>query len=281
MTLYISAVLRDEISTRYLLSFLKNFRESEGERLGLEIFPMCQIDGYTRMLDKFLPDLAKLPITFHEPYYEADHSYRKGSEEYRVTMKHCMNVFDYAARLDAGHVVYHLNNRAVSDRDEILGTALENLAEMKELARTIGLNLLVENTGVFSMNNVLLCEDDFVRLFNTLELDCLIDVGHANCNGWNLGSVMERLGNRVQSYHLHNNFGTNDDHNRISDGTLDFGEFFEHYARYTPDADIVLEYRPDLMEGDIEWIKEDIAYVRRMINASECAVYNSRILNLG
>jgi sugar phosphate isomerase/epimerase len=267
MTLYISVVLRDEIQTRNLLSFMGSFRKRE--RLGLEIFPMCQIDGYRRILDKFLPELAEWPITFHEPYYEADHSYRKGSAEYRVTMEHCRNIFDYAARLNAGHVVYHLNNRAVSDRDEMLGAALENLAEMKELADARGLRLLVENTGILAMNNVLLDEDDFVGLFDSLELDCLIDAGHANCNKWHLESVIGRLRNRIRSYHLHNNFGTNDDHNRILDGTLDFGEFFGHYARYTPDADIVLEYRPGLMEGDIEWIRDDVAYVRRMTRAAE------------
>jgi sugar phosphate isomerase/epimerase len=267
MTLYISVVLHNEIWTRNLLSFLDNRRGYE--RVGLEIFPMCHIDGYSRILEKFLPELEDLPITFHEPYYETDHSLKKGSEEYRVTMEYCKNTFDYASRLRAGHVVYHLNNREVSKRVEMLGIALENLIEMKELADTYGLRLLIENTGVLSMNNVLLDEEDFAGLFDAPEFDCLIDTGHANCNRWNLGSVMERLQNKIRCYHLHNNFGVNDDHNRIFDGTLNLKAFFMNYARYTPDADIVLEYRPDIMKDDISWINEDIAYVLHMTRAAE------------
>jgi sugar phosphate isomerase/epimerase len=274
MTLYISVVLRSEAWTQSLLSFLD--RCGERERIGLEIFPMCHVSGYSRIMDKFLPELAEQPITFHEPYYGTDHSCGRGSAEHRATMEYCKNTFDYAARLRAGYIVCHLNNRAVSNREEMLYTALENLIEIKDLADAYGLKLLIENTGISAMNNVLLNEDDFVCLFDTLEHDCLIDTGHANCNRWNLESVIERLRNRIQSYHLHNNFGTNDDHNRIFDGTIDFEAFFENYARYTPDADIVLEYRPDLMEGDIEWIKEDISYVRRMTCA--VALGESRIL---
>jgi sugar phosphate isomerase/epimerase len=259
--------LRNEDCARKFLSFLENC--GGREHLGLEIFPMCHVDGYSRILDKFLPELAERSITFHEPYYETDHSYRSGSMEHRVTLEYCKNIFDYAARLNAGHMVYHLNNRAVSDRDEMLGAALENLTEMKALADTFGLKLLVENTGISAKNNVLMDEDDFVNLFDTLELDCLFDIGHANCNKWNLGSVIDRLGNRIRSYHLHNNFGTDDEHNRIFDGTIDLETFFRNYARHTPDADIVLEYKPDLMEGDIEWLKEDISYVRGMSGAQD------------
>ncbi|MDR3355531.1 MAG: sugar phosphate isomerase/epimerase [Synergistaceae bacterium] len=274
MTLYISVVLLDETWTRNLLSLLENLRGYE--RIGLEIFPMFHIGGYSRILDKFLPKLAELPITFHEPYYETDHSCKRGSVEYRVTMEHCKNAFDYAARLRAGHIVYHLNNRAISNKDEMLRIALENLIEINDLADSYGLKLLIENTGVSAMNNVLLDENDFVDLFDMLDHDCLIDTGHANCNKWNLGSVMERLQGRIRSYHLHNNFGANDDHNRIFEGTLDLGEFFRNYSRYTPDADIVLEYKclltPDIMNDDIEWIKEDVSHVRRMT----CAVETSR-----
>jgi sugar phosphate isomerase/epimerase len=266
MTLYISVVLRDERRTEKFLSFLEDC--PDGQSIGLELFPMFHLEGYSRLLDKFLPELAERPITFHEPYYEADHSYWKGSTEHRVTLEHCRNAFDYAARLNAGHVVYHLNNRVVSDRGAMLRAALENLAEMKDLADTYGLRLLIENTGVTAMNNVLLGEDDFVGLFDAPEYDCLIDIGHANCNKWDLGSVIERLGNKIRSYHAHNNFGVNDEHNRIFDGTLDLGAFFRDYALYTPEADIVLEYRPELLEGDIEWICEDISCVRRIMTRS-------------
>ena len=269
MDLYISAILRNENDAKKTLSLL----EDDG-RLGLEIFPFCHTDGYMELLDRFLPRLREFPVTFHEPYHGADHSYKKGSQEYRATMDYCENVFDRAERLNAKHIVYHLNNRAVSDRtisgrmapgrDEMIENTFANLVETGDMAQAHGLKLLIENTGVQSMNNVLFGEEGFIDLFCEWDYGCLIDVGHANCNKWDLSSVIGRLRHKIRSYHLHNNFGVDDEHNRMFNVTLDVEAFFETYVRYTPNADIVLEYHPDLMEGEIEWLKEDIASVRRM-----------------
>ena len=264
MNLYISVILRSEIYAEKFFSLLE-----EDGRLGLEIFPFCHAEGYMELLDRLLPRLGEFPVTFHEPYYDADHSYGKGSPEYQITMDHCKNILDRAAKLNAGYVVFHLNNREVPartcpERDEMLENALANFAEMEEMASERGLKLLIENSGVPSWNNVLLGEDEFVNLFQNVGCGCLIDTGHANCNGWDLSSVIARLRHRIRSYHLHNNFGLIDDHFRIFDGTFGMAAFFEDYAKYTPDADIVFEYSPELMEGDIGWLKEDIASVRRM-----------------
>jgi sugar phosphate isomerase/epimerase len=231
-------------------------------RLGVEIFPLCHEDGFYERLDRFSPRLREIPVTFHEPYYFAEHSQKKGTPEYLRTVGYCEKLFGCAAALNAGHMVYHLNNCEVSGRRAAMAAnALANLCEMGRLAKSFGLDLLVENTGVRSLNNVLFDEREFAALFGQWEYGCLLDVGHANCNDWDIESLMRGLGGKIKAFHLHNNYGITDDHNRIFDGTLDMGHFFRSYNRHARNANIILEYRPELLEGDISWLRDDISWV--------------------
>lgn len=67
-------------------------------------------------------------------------------------------------------------------------------------------------------------------------------MGHLHVAGWNTERVLKTLGKRVEGFHFHNNDGRDDTHCRITDGTLDYTEVMRLYRRYTPNADITLEY---------------------------------------
>ena len=67
-------------------------------------------------------------------------------------------------------------------------------------------------------------------------------MGHLHVAGWNAERVLKALGKRVEGFHFHNNDGRDDTHCRITDGTLDYTEVMRLYRRYTPNADITLEY---------------------------------------
>ena len=82
-------------------------------------------------------------------------------------------------------------------------------------------------------------------------------MGHANANGWDLRKVMEELKDRIQAYHLHNNDGIHDGHQRIHNGTLDFEKFLNDCEELTPGVDFVMEYSVEVAD-DVEGIKKDI-----------------------
>ena len=92
----------------------------------------------------------------------------------------------------------------------------------------------------------------------------LIDIGHAYANGWDLEQTMEALKNQIVAYHLHNNDGVHDSHQRIFHGTLDFPLFLSDYQRLTPNADLVLEYSPNVAD-DESGIQEDISWLLEQI----------------
>ena len=63
---------------------------------------------------------------------------------------------------------------------------------------------------------------------------------------------------------FHNNDGVHDSHQRIFHGTLDFPLFLSDYQRLTPNADLVLEYSPNVAD-DESGIQEDISWLLEQI----------------
>ena len=49
-----------------------------------------------------------------------------------------------------------------------------------------------------------------------------LDVGHANTHD-EVGEFLTRLGSRIIHMHIHDNYGSRDEHNQIGRGTTDWG----------------------------------------------------------
>ena len=74
----------------------------------------------------------------------------------------------------------------------------------------------------------------------------LIDIGHAHANSWDIKRLIGDLKMQIRAFHLHNNDGVHDLHNRITDGTLNFPEVVSCIRSEVPDADLIIEYtRPE------------------------------------
>ncbi len=251
-----------------LLSTFVNNRVDFGEvlniaekypRVGLEIFPFWERPGYDDMLEKYKERLLKLPISVHEQYYESEHSVDENNEKYAFTMEVTKKAIDLTQELGGKYLVYHYNNMEVlpHKRREMLENARKNLFKINGMAKEVGVEVLIENVGVLSRNNTILNEQEFIEECLNMPNNVLIDIGHAWCNGWNLERVISALKNKIVSYHIHNNNGRDDQHNRMHDGTLDFDGFVELYRKYTPNAEIVLEYYLPEREN-LDEIEEDI-----------------------
>ena len=69
-----------------------------------------------------------------------------------------------------------------------------------------------------------------------------MDTGHAVLGGIDIFEVQRTLGSRLQAYHIHDNDGLEDCHQRIGTGVTDWARFGEGARKYTPDANFVMEY---------------------------------------
>ena len=227
----------------------------------LEIFPLWHDKFFAQFMKEHREDLCGIVCSFHEPYNFCEHSAPRGSVRYKEAMDTCHETFEYAAYLGASHVVFHHNNCAFSpaEKSDMIKHSAENLCEMNEIAAEYKIPLLVENAGVISLQNMLFDENEFIELFTQIPNDCLIDIGHASCNGWNLERIISALGSKIKAYHAHNNDGNLDSHNRIGDGTLDIAEFKSLCEKFTPTAHIILEYVEGMDISAVE-CKEDISF---------------------
>jgi len=217
---------------------------AEALNIELEIFSMWHTEAFCRFVKKRYSDLCGLVSSFHEPYHFSDHSFRRGTKEYDHTMALCRKTFEVAVDMGAKNIVFHHNNRPVlpEEKEAMLAYAKENLNEMNELAKEYGLPCLVENAGVLPWNNVLFDEEAFISLFEEIPNDCLLDIGHAHCNGWDISRIIAALKDKIVAYHVHDNDRSRDGHTLLGRGTLDLEQFRQSYMQHTPDASIILEY---------------------------------------
>ena len=252
---------------RSRLGTARLYREHFSPFLGFELLMMFDLPDFEDSLRNNLDLFTGVPLMFHEPVWGVEHSAPKGSAAYEEGMYHLRLTAKYAEILHPASMVCHLNNGTVppGGREEMLRTSLENLEELREMFP--GVELLVENTGILADGTALLDQDAFTGLCRERDFRTLIDVGHANANGWDLPKLLQDLEGRIGGFHLHNNDGSRDLHNRLRDGTLDFMRLVPYMLRYAPDVPYVIEYSRPAFHGLP--LLEDIAFLQRISRRTE------------
>ena len=238
------------------------YRDRFGASLGFELLMMFDLPDFEDNLKRNLDLFSGGPLLFHEPVWGVEHAAPRGSAAWEEGMFHLRLTQKYASILHPSAMVFHLNNGVVppGERDSMLRNALENLEEMRDMFP--GTTILTENTGVRAEGTQLLDQQEFTGLCLSGRLPVLIDVGHANANGWDLRKLIADLSELIGGFHLHNNDGISDLHNRLREGTLDLAALVPYMDRMVPDAPRVIEYSRQAMHG--EPLMEDITFLRKL-----------------
>lgn len=254
MTLFISTNMYKANELNRVLPYLEL-----NENIGVEIFPFFEEEIYEEELKNCINRLEKAVISFHGPYYMAEHSAPKGSEEYKKTMELVRKTLEYSKKLNSRHFVFHHNNCRVdkAKKAEIIDIACQNFREIEKMFAEHNIPLVVENAGVLDRGNMLFDQNEFIDICKRENYKVLIDIGHAKANGWDLLYVIDKLKEQIVAYHLHNNDGIHDSHFRIHNGVLDFEKFIEAVPKITPKAEFIIEYGDEVAD-DEEGIKKDI-----------------------
>ncbi|MDQ0203352.1 sugar phosphate isomerase/epimerase family protein [Pectinatus haikarae] len=265
MAIYISTNLYEPQQLQNIFALLKKMSLP----IGIELFPEWQSEIFCKMLNMYYDEFKKHPITLHGPYYGTEHSRAEGTEEYARAMVYFKKTFELSRELKARHIVYHHNNCRIDigQKQELITVSEKNLAKLRREAVKFKAKIVVENAGVLAHKNMLFDQDEFIEMAERVPEKILLDIGHAHANGWNIKYIIERLSDKIIAYHVHNNDGYEDKHDRIFHGTLDFADFINCYKKYTPNADIVVEYGKQCAV-DSEGIAEDIDYIKKNITAA-------------
>lgn len=255
MTIYISTNLYEAKQLPDIFSLVKKMPIP----VGIELFPEWQSTIFEQVIEDYLVDFKKYKISLHGPYYQTEHSKKAGTAEYQRSMQYFAKTLQLSSEFGSKYIVYHNNNcKVLPDiKKEMIANSIENLALLRNKARMYNAQIVVENAGIAAYNNMLFNQQEFIEMAKSIPGKILLDIGHANANGWDIKTVMQELAYKIAAYHVHNNNGCDDNHNRILDGTLDFPLFLSWYKQYTPQADIVVEYGKQCAV-DIEGIISDV-----------------------
>lgn len=246
---------------------LLKMAEPFGTEVGIELFIHTRSTLYLEQLKKVKSWSRDLPLALHGPFLSVEASSIPGTKEYETFMNAYKTAFDVAADLRCEYMVFHDHECYVdiSQKEKLQRQCISNMKMLMEKAEKTGVKLLLENLALPSKGEPIFNEKEYIGLAELFpDSEFLIDVGHLNVSGWNMKTVISSLANRIKGYHIHNNDGENDYHNRIGVGTADYKKFFELYREYTPDADITLEYG-DNHGITISDVHEDIKCVMKYI----------------
>ena len=238
------------------------YREQFGKAIGFELLMMFDIPAFEGNLEENLDLFEDGPLMFHEPVWGVEHTAPKGSAAWEEGMYHLRLTRKFAEILHPEKMVYHFSNCKIdpAEKERLLRTSLENLEETREMFPDV--RILVENTGIRGDGTLLLDQDEFTGLCLDRKFPVLIDIGHANANGWDIPKLVRDLREQIGGFHLHNNDGMSDLHHRLRDGTVDFTQLIPLLDREVPDASRVIEYcNPELHGAPLT---EDIAFLMNL-----------------
>lgn len=235
----------------------------EDPDLGVELVAFTHDEPYWQRLVNVLPKL-RCPLTFHGPWIGVEVTSAPDSDAGQWLKTAYTNVFDLAAQYAARHVVVHYSQLHFDEKTHATAQqhAYQNLADLLALAEARGVNMVIENlcrakTGIHLFSN-----EEYFDLFERFpKAHAIIDVGHANVNGLDVERFLATYGERVTSYHLNNNDGTGDLHWNIFRGTYPIREHMKWVRKYTPDANVVLEYEPHV-QLSLSELREQIQELR-------------------
>lgn len=177
--------------------------------------------------------------------------------------------FDLYHKYNADGYVVHMNSPypvepTLDERAERLKRVEDRLARFNDLCKREGVNMLVENLA-FSKGATLCGQQEFLSIFeHNPELDCIVDTGHAALAKIDIFEVQKALGSRLKAYHIHDNDGVRDGHQRIGAGVIDWKRFGEGARLYTPHANFVMEYNPGAV-ASVQGYMDDTEVLRKLV----------------
>jgi len=261
MNIFVSSLMRD-ISQVETLSLWVNSLDKPN--IGVELLAFTHSDSYWKTLCGVLKKL-RCPVTFHGPYIGIEGTSAPGTEAGRYLMESYQRVFLLAREYGVRHVVYHMSQLSFSpdDAENMRTLAERNVSAILSLAEETEVSVLIENLAYPAPEGrvPLYTNEEYGSFFTRHpKANSIIDIGHVNIKKMNILEFLQLHGKRVKAYHFHNNDGVRDLHNDIHNGTFSYSDFAPVYTRYTPQADIVLEYAPHVKLDD-KAMQSQIDYV--------------------
>lgn len=166
-----------------------------------------------------------------------------------------LQALSFCREIGGTQIVYHpgyYDRDSNFSRSRALDASYALLDEMIAAARGTGITIAYENIAGPSM--ALFTQEEFIHALDGIDpcVRFLLDLGHAHCNHWDIPAVIDRIGDRLCGFHLHDNDGTGDAHLPIGQGTIPWDAVFAAMRGLPGDPLYVLEYATNTPLRELE-----------------------------
>jgi sugar phosphate isomerase/epimerase len=141
--------------------------------------------------------------------------------------------------------------------DGLFKQSFESIKKLYAVAEDYGVNMALENMP--SQYGYLMSKpEEFQRLYKetNLPIGITLDLGHAHLDH-QIQPFFDQLTDKIVHIHASNNYGEQDDHNGVEDGTIDYGQFVENLRRIGYDKWVMVE--------SIKKVPESIAKLKQLL----------------
>ena len=183
-----------------------------------------------------------IPFTIHPPAWDINlTSENKAIRE--ASFREYKKAIKFAGKIGASHVVIHpgFSFSPVFDKNLAQSRAKLYLNQLCEIAKPLGVRLAIENVGY--NGDAILTEAEFIDFLEDIDETAgyLIDIGHAQLDGWNVPHVIQSVKDRLIALHIHDNTGTSDDHLPIGEGKMDWEAIIDVLHKEEIVCELILE----------------------------------------
>jgi len=187
-------------------------------------------------------------LSLHTPVHGASPAHGDPAVR-QATLDAYLGTLRLAPALGADAVVVHSGRRApvTLSREKAAAYSHETLLRCAEEAASVGVLMVIENTGFQRLAHILRSPADHAALVDSMRSPyaaACLDVGHSVVHGWKPEEHVLALDHRLKHVHLQDTRGASDDHLAIGDGTLDLAPTLTSLARIGFTGRLIIEIHP-------------------------------------
>ncbi len=207
-------------------------------------------------IDPELLESYTLKYSIHAPFMDVNISSLQDQSRLN-SIKQIKSSIDLANEINAEAVVIHpgvtsfLPNKFF--KKEVTGFAEDSIIELGAYGDDLGVLTTFENMPAF---NTMLYQDmnELNELLASNNLHMTLDVGHANHAGY---SADEMIFDCIKHVHIHDNFGDDDAHLPLGEGSIDLKRVVNNLESKNFDGIYILEV------NDYDSIKKSYEYMKK------------------
>ena len=179
---------------------------------------------------------------------------------FNASLKRLKQSLINASAIDAKMWVFHPAQRTGIGQfypDADFKTMCQSIEQLYTQAEELGVNISLENMpGKYWF--LMSTPEEFRRMYRetNLPIGITLDLGHANLEG-QVQPFINELADKIVHIHASNNYGNDDQHNGVDEGTIDFVSFTENLKKIGYDKTVIVE--------SITNVSQSIARLKRFL----------------